>query len=113
MDETIECRVDGEMRSVSLYNLSCGGCMIEIAGDSVQKGSDIVVRLGRGFDLPGRIVWRIEKNAGVKFDAPLHPSVVERLGYTDEDDFDRNDPRDRFGIPLVERLHMAAGYRDA
>lgn len=111
-DETIECRTAHGTSAVALYNLSCGGCMIEASGETLAKGARVELTLNSQTVLPARVAWRIDGNAGIKFDHPLHPSVVEAMGYDEDEEFDRDDPRDRFGIPLVERLHMAAGRRD-
>lgn len=101
VDKKIECKIGRQHSAVSLYNLSSGGCMIETASANADVGVPVMVKLNDKTEMPGVIVWRIGKNAGIKFEIPLHTAVVEALGYeTDEDDFDRNDPRDRFGIPL-------------
>lgn len=82
--------------------------MIESPSKLAKEGAEIEVVLTDKVTMPGRIVWRIDKNAGIKFDLPLHPKVVEHFGYEDDEEFDRDDPRDRFGIPLVE-YSSAAG----
>lgn len=109
VDQEIGCRIDGKSVTASLYNLSSGGCMIETTDAAAQQGAEVGVALTDKVQMPGRIVWRLGKNAGVKFDLPLHQKVVEHFGYTQEEDFDRDDPRDRFGIPLVEIREQAAG----
>ncbi len=111
-DEMILCAIAGKRERVALYNLSCGGCMIESRSSTLSEGAEVEVLLSEKLSAPGRIAWRIGRNAGVKFDHLLHPAVVEKFGYVEEEDFDRNDPRDRFGIPLVETLHAAAGTLD-
>nr|WP_137676001.1 PilZ domain-containing protein [Parerythrobacter lutipelagi] len=99
-DQEIECRVDKTKHFVRLYNLSCGGCMIESDSDKIENGAEIKIRLGPKTIIPGRVVWRADKNAGVKFETPLHQKVVQHYGYTPSEEFDRHDPRDRFGLPL-------------
>lgn len=111
-DEIIECIVEGRATRVALYNLSCGGCMIESPYAALDKDAPIDLRLADNIKLSGRIAWRIDKNAGIRFDQFLHPSIVERLGYDEEEEFDRDDPRDRFGIPLVGMIHAGAGRKD-
>ncbi|MXO89859.1 PilZ domain-containing protein [Pontixanthobacter aquaemixtae] len=108
-DQEIECRIGGKDLIVSLYNLSCGGCMIETSDDAAEEGAEVELSLTGKTTIPGRIVWRLGKNTGIKFDLPLHQKMVEHFGYSDEEDFDRNDPRDRFGIPLVDIRPVAAG----
>ena len=112
IDKEIACRVDGIRDYVTLYNLSSGGCMIESFGD-MAEGSRVDLDLNDITSMKGTVVWRIEKNAGIKFDVPLHPAVVQSMDLADiGEDFDRHDPRDRFGIPLVGTLHKPAGYMD-
>lgn len=109
VDQEITCRMDGKSTVASLYNLSSGGCMIETTHGSAEEGAKIEIALTSKVKMPGRIVWRLGKNAGIKFDLPLHQRVVEHFGYAQDEDFDRNDPRDRFGIPIIEIRSQAAG----
>ncbi|MFZ1741897.1 MAG: PilZ domain-containing protein [Pontixanthobacter sp.] len=108
-DQEIDCLIGRTKHKVALYNLSCGGCMIETPDDDAVEGASVKIVLTGKAVMPGKIAWRVGKNAGVKFDLPLHQKVVEHFGYSDDEEFDRDDPRDRFGIPLVEVRSMAAG----
>lgn len=110
-DEMIDCAVGGRRGKVALYNLSCGGCMIECASKLLRQGAAVRLVLRETIEVSGTVAWRVGKNAGIKFEQTLHPRVVEQFGYEDEE-FDRNDPRDRFGIPLVAMLHAGAGRLD-
>lgn len=110
-DEMIDCAVSGKRGKVALYNLSCGGCMIESESALLVQDAAVSLTLRDRIEINGRVAWRVGKNAGIKFEQTLHPRVVEQFGYEDEE-FDRNDPRDRFGIPLIETLHAAAGRMD-
>ena len=102
IDQEIECDISGQRDYVQLYDLSCGGCMIETRNPDAVRGAQITISLGDMGRFPGQIVWRIEKNAGVKFDHPLHQRVVEYFGYSSmAEEFDEADPRDRFGLPLI------------
>ena len=107
-DHKVECRIGRKKGTVSLYNLSSGGCMIETGSKLAEQGVRVEVKLSEKVAMPGKIVWRVDRNVGIKFDLPLHQKVVEALGYSAEEEFDRDDPRDRFGIPLVE-CSVAAG----
>ena len=111
-DLTVQCRTGKQSADAALYNLSSGGCMIELADAVASEGDPLQVTLKPGLELNGRIAWRVGKNAGVKFDDALQASVVETFGYDENEVFDRNDPRDRFGIPLVETRTVAAGNMD-
>lgn len=99
-DQEIECKIGRQKGIVRLYNLSCGGCMIESDKPELETGAEIVVRLGPKTIIPGKVVWRSEKNAGIKFETPVHQKVVQHYGYTPNEEFDRYDARDRFGLPI-------------
>lgn len=99
-DQEIECTVGKAKKVVRLYNLSSGGCMIESDHAELRTGAQIAVRLGPKTVIPGRIVWRSDKNVGIKFETPVHQKVVQHYGYTPGEEFDRYDARDRFGLPI-------------
>lgn len=100
-DQEINCRIGRKKRTVKLYNLSSGGCMIECDSEDVVQGDAVQIDLRGKATMPGQIVWRVGKNAGIKFEIPLHGRVVQLFGYAQDEEFDRHDPRDRFGIPLI------------
>lgn len=102
-DHEITCIVGSKGHTAQLYNLSSGGCMIEMGQLSIAQGDEVNVKLRGQTILPGVIAWQVGKSAGIKFAVPLHHRVVESFGYqTGGEDFDRYDPRDRFGIPLLD-----------
>ncbi len=101
-DEEVTVVIDGEQDVATLYNLSRGGCMIELANVAVRPGARIEVRLLDEVNAGGRVAWRIGDKAGIEFVPLLHPTVVENLGFiASGDTFDADDPRDRFGLPLL------------
>ncbi|MDA7787794.1 PilZ domain-containing protein [Sphingomonadaceae bacterium] len=109
-NQTIECEIDGARETVQIYNLSCGGCMIETGACNAQEGESLEVFLGPQISMPGKVAWRVGSNAGVQFLLPLHQAVVEAFGFSaDDEDFDREDRRDRFGLPLIGVNHSGAG----
>ena len=112
VDEEVECEIDGSRDFIMLYNLSCGGCMIESSNPALIFGSKINIDLRGMAQMRGRVVWRVEKCAGIKFENVLHQKVVEFLGFSaSTEDFDAHDPRDRFGIPLdAPSGRTAAGF---
>ncbi len=107
-DQDIRCSHKGKLYKAGLYNLSCGGCMIEAAHDALVPGDAVQIALNPKIRVPGHIVWRVDKNIGIKFDVPVHQTVLEHFGYRDEL-FDGDDPRDRFGIPLTEMQSVMGG----
>ena len=100
-DEEVSVIIDGERDVATLYNLSCGGCMIESGNAGAREGADVEVNLRDMVTAQGHIVWRIDRYAGVKFSTPVHQKIVQLLGYkATGETFDAEDPRDRFGLPL-------------
>lgn len=101
IDQEIDCRVEGVRDVATLYNLSSGGCMIECTNELLKEGAEIQVDLKGLLRAPGTVVWRIGRNAGVKFEIPVHHSVIEQLGYRENaGEFEVHEPLDRFGLPL-------------
>ncbi|MFV0645959.1 MAG: PilZ domain-containing protein [Sphingomonadaceae bacterium] len=101
-ESEVECRIDGIREYVTLYNISCGGCMIETANPAAIVGASIRIELNDVTEMRGEIVWQVGKNIGIKFEVPLHQSAIESMGYSSNfGDFDQHDRRDRYGIPLV------------
>lgn len=100
-DEEIAVVIEGERDVATLYNLSCGGCMIELHNPAAREGAQVELNLRDMASAQGHVVWRIEGKAGIKFATPVHHKIVQLLGYTSaSENFDEEDPRDRFGLPL-------------
>ena len=100
-DEEINVVVEGERDVATLYNLSSGGCMLETRNANAVNGADVEVDLRGMVKAHGHIVWRVDEHCGIKFGTPVHQKIVTMLGYSYHgDDFDAEDPRDRFGLPL-------------
>ncbi|WP_284125062.1 PilZ domain-containing protein [Parerythrobacter aestuarii] len=100
-DEEINVIINGERDVATLYNLSPGGCMIEIRNSAAREGAEVEVNLRDMVTAQGAIVWRIDQHAGIKFGTPVHHKIVQMLGYAaTSEKFDAEDPRDRFGLPL-------------
>ncbi|MDC0886525.1 hypothetical protein OAS19_01875 [Altererythrobacter sp.] len=100
-DEEIGCEIEGERDMAMLYNLSCGGCMIETRNSAAIRGASVKVNLRDMATAHGIVAWRVDNKVGIKFSTPVHQKIVELLGYSAlAEKFDANDPRDRFGLPL-------------
>lgn len=100
-DEDVNLTLDGEADVATLYNLSSGGCMIELRNPAAVEGAEVKISLRGETTAHGHIVWKIDNQVGIKFATPIHQRFVELLGYTAATEkFDVNDPRDRFGLPL-------------
>jgi hypothetical protein len=63
---------------VSVTDLSCGGCGIET--ELLLNPDDRVWLKLPGFEAwPGKVVWAEDGRAGLAFDHPLHPAVVDHV----------------------------------
>jgi hypothetical protein len=62
---------------VTVVDLSSHGCGIEVAGHC-EPGTRVWLKLPGLESWPSRIAWAEGGRAGLSFDRPLHPGVVER-----------------------------------
>lgn len=62
---------------IAVTDLSCGGCGIEI-GTHLEEGVRVWLKLPGLESWPCRVAWAQDGRAGLSFDNPLHPAVVER-----------------------------------
>lgn len=98
VDKEIRCQIGNRSEWVVLYDLSAGGAMIEVPRLNIQVGDQIQLNLRDIFTASGRIAWKINGNAGVKFDGLLSNLIVEHLGFSSSSlNFDEQRPRDRLG----------------
>lgn len=98
VDMEIHCRIGNRSEWVVLYDLSSGGAMIEGSRLDIQVGDQIQLNLRDIITASGSIAWKINGNAGVKFDGLLSNLIVEHLGFsTSALTFDEQLPRDRLG----------------
>lgn len=101
VDKEIECFVGERRHEVILYDLSSGGCMIELPQASLNGGAFIHLRMNQFIEVSGQVVWVFGGNAGVRFSQFLHEAAVRHLGFTPNDlPFEEIIPSDRFGRPL-------------
>lgn len=108
-DRQVECRVDGRTFTAVLYNVSVSGCMIEMPLNRILEGDRVHLKDGN-IRMSGLVVWQDERNAGLRFDQPLHEAVVRFLGY-DPAKGDPIVPTDRFGraLPRLPRNDRYVG----
>jgi len=105
VDRDIRCQAGSATGWVVLYDLSAGGAMIEVGGLSIEVGDEIQLNLHDLITASGKIAWKIEGNAGVKFSGILAGSIVEHLGFSSSAlTFDELAPRSRSGEVLPELL---------
>jgi hypothetical protein len=72
-------RVNNARQDVTLSDLSLTGCRIEAVYLTLFVGQRIILRPEGLEGLNGIVSWWTGPSAGIKFDTPLHPSVVDFL----------------------------------
>lgn len=67
-------------RSVALVSdLTIQGCKIDRASSRLDSGNRVIIR-PEGFEgFHGTVKWVSDSFAGVEFDQPLHPAIVDHL----------------------------------
>ena len=105
VDRPIRCWIADLAAQAYLYNLSQGGCLIEIRNsdlaDALEPDTVIVIDLGEHGRQGGFVVWQREGCSGVRFAVELPEAAVAALGYVEpEFDIACAEPRDRFGRKL-------------
>lgn len=63
----------------TINDLSCNGCRIGNHVRTLAVGSRVTIKFDGLEPLSGLVKWSNPDFAGVQFEAPLHPSVFERL----------------------------------
>jgi hypothetical protein len=63
---------------ILVTDLSAGGCGIELDVE-LEQNARVWIKLPGLENLPARVAWTNGRYAGLTFDHPLHPAVVEHL----------------------------------
>jgi hypothetical protein len=99
-DLEVEARIRGRSVTVLVYDLSQGGCMIELPEQLVKPSDNLRLRF-LDFEIGGYIAWEHGGFAGMKFYHELGQAIVARLGFRLRGTpFSEVQPRDRYGRPL-------------
>lgn len=97
-DREVTCRFGGRKSIVLMYDLSVDGCMIDATDLEVTAGDPILLDLLDERSTSGEVVWQKAGCAGIRFAEPLHPVLVQYLGFRQPaEPFQAKLPRDRFG----------------
>ncbi|MBX7541118.1 PilZ domain-containing protein [Qipengyuania sphaerica] len=64
---------------IAIRDLSEYGCQFADLVGRLQKDEEITIRIGEIGPIPSRVKWVEKRQAGVEFDEPLHPSVLEHI----------------------------------
>ena len=99
-DVQVEARIRGRLVTVLVYDLSQGGCMIELPEPLLKPGDNLRLELF-DFESGGYVAWEHGGIAGVQFYQELDPAIVMHLGFKLRGTpFSDVQPRDRYGRPL-------------
>jgi hypothetical protein len=66
-------------QDVTVSNLSTIGCKVEAIYLSLIAGEHVLIRPEGLQSLPAKVVWCSGPSAGLLFDQPLHPAVLDNL----------------------------------
>ena len=64
---------------VNIKNLSEYGCHFTDLIGRLQPGEEITLRIGDVGPLAARVRWTEDHRAGVEFDHPLYPAVLDHI----------------------------------
>jgi len=67
---------------VELADISEGGCCIVGGGEGLTVGQAVTIRFADLKGVPGTICWTKDTTAGVTFDTPLDPALIDELSET-------------------------------
>lgn len=64
--------------AVRVTNVSARGCRFSTVR-RIEKGAHIVLAFGQAAVLDAKVRWRVGGAHGVRFEAPLHPVVLDHI----------------------------------
>ena len=76
--EVTLCRADDLSYHVRLRDISQHGCSLELV-NRIPVGGRLWLRIPDLSPIAGVVRWEKDFSAGVDFETPLHPSVLDRL----------------------------------
>jgi hypothetical protein len=72
-------QVLGRRLRLFVYDLSMDGCMVQTADLEVIEGQTIILEFDESCTTIGKVLWKRNITAGMKFESRLEPAVVNRL----------------------------------
>lgn len=72
-------QVRGQRLRLFVYDLSMDGCMVQTSNLEVFEGQTIILQFDDRCTAVGRVLWKKNITAGMKFENRLDPAVVSRL----------------------------------
>lgn len=80
MRMNVRCRIaPGQSPEVWLTEISITGCQIGVREGLLAAGRYVVIKAGGLEGLPGTVRWVLGEAAGIEFEQPLHPAVLDHL----------------------------------
>lgn len=77
---SVRCRIaPGQSPEVWLTEISVTGCQIAIREGLLTLGQPVVIKAKGLEGLPGAVRWVLNESAGIAFEQPLHPAVLDHL----------------------------------
>lgn len=64
---------------VLVRDLTVSGCQIEIPPHLTEEGRTVMLKFGSIEAQEAKVVWTIGGQAGLQFEHPLHPAVLDHM----------------------------------
>jgi len=102
---TAKCRVCRQTYALNMIDLSEFGCKLVTGVFDIRPGDRICLRPHNLEGVWGDVIWARYRSAGVRFDRPIHPAVVEHLAreYADTAGVESSDEQ-RKGLQQPRRV---------
>lgn len=69
----------GRRSSAEITDLSMHGCKVRTSPTLLAKNETVWIKLGSRDPLQGEVRWRKEDFAGVRWENPLHPAILDHI----------------------------------
>jgi len=78
IDGRLKCS-RGSRRSIEITDISVGGCAVSLGPLDVAQGRGYAIKFGGLETLGAELRWIADGDAGLAFERPLHPAVVDHI----------------------------------
>ena len=75
----VDALIEDRRVPLLVYDLSMDGCKIDTSDEELSGGDDISLQLHDDVLAKGKVVWRINRNAGVQFDEMLSRDALKAV----------------------------------
>ena len=84
----------GSRRSIEITDISVGGCAVSLGPLDVAQGRGYAIKFSGLETLGAELRWNAGGGAGLEFDRPLHPAVVDHIVRTNSPDLAEDTDRE-------------------